>query len=103
MGKRLFDVIWFGLVFLSVTFVIFMGVNFANAEVESNNYLIYKYGNTTNALNSFTGVVDFSGNDAGQVISNAAAASYPNPGSVLVKCGNYNLYSQIQLWKSSSL
>ena len=103
MGMKSFDIVYFGLLSLAISFVLYMGIDFANAQVESYKYIVYKYGNTTNALNSFTGNVDYSGTDAGLVISQAEATFYPNAGAVIVKCGNYNLYSQIQLWKSASL
>lgn len=103
VSVRQFDIIYFSLVGLAVVFVLYLGVQFTSAQVQEFNYVVFQNSTGVYAQNSITNKIDFSGTDPGLIISNAAAAFYPNPGSVLVKCGNYNLSSQIQLWKSASL
>ena len=67
------------------------------------NYIIFSNSTGYYAINGQTGHIDYSGNDLGYIINNEAFLSYPNPSTGFIKCGNYNLLSQIQLWKSQSL
>lgn len=55
--------------------------------VSSASYVVYKVGNTINAMNGITGVVDNSGTNAATVIQYAINNAYG--GSVFIQKGTY--------------
>jgi len=71
--------------------------NFQHPALEAN-YLVWTDGSMVYAKNGFTGVVDYSGNDATIVINNAIMATYNKGGGlVFIKSGNYSLSASIIL------
>lgn len=63
------------------------------------NYLVFKDGATTYAKNCYTGVIDYSGTNAGTVIQNAIMSG----AKVFIKQGDYTISSTIHLLHGTTL
>ena len=67
------------------------------------DYIITQNSTGVYAINGQTGTIDYSGTDAGTVITNAALKFYPSSASIFVTCGTWNLFSSIHTWSGTLL
>jgi len=93
-NQKKFDIIYFGLLVLAISFVLYMGVDFASATT-SNTYdvLIYKQGAYTIAWSN--GVI-YNSTDSASVVQNVN--NYlSSSGHVYVKNANYTMNSRVHI------
>jgi hypothetical protein len=70
---------------------------FAQSEFD---YIVFKDGSLTKALNTKTGVIDYSSTDAASVLQSAGLAKYPQITTIYVKAGSYNFNTPLQAWNN---